>query len=98
MQQSDMRDRDSTQLSLEWFNTDINGYYRTDLKSGHLNVNSIYGKASEVIEVLYQCMFDILIISKHKIDGFIQNMLFVICNTVLSDRIEKLDAGGLLVY
>ena len=43
-------------------------------------------------------MFDILIISKHKIDGFIQNMLFVICNTVLSDRIEKLDAGGLLVY
>ena len=67
-QQSDVSDLNTTQLPLEWFNTDINGYYKNNLKIGHLNVNSIYGKANEVHDVLNQCMFDILIISESKID------------------------------
>ena len=62
-QQSDVSDLNTTQLPLEWFSTDINGYYKNNLKIGHLNVNSIYGKANEVHDVLNQCMFDILIIS-----------------------------------
>ena len=38
-QQSDVSDLNTTQLPLEWFNTDTNGYYKNNLKIGHLNVN-----------------------------------------------------------
>ena len=51
-QQSDVSDPNLSELN--WFNADINGYYKKNLKIGHLNVNSIYGKANEVIEVLNQ--------------------------------------------
>ena len=44
---------DESYLSLiDWFASNINSYYKRNLKIGHLNVNSIYGKADEVIDLL----------------------------------------------
>ena len=97
-QQSDVSDLNTTQLPLEWFNTDINGYYKNNLKIGHLNVNSIYGKANEVHDVLNQCMFDILIISESKIDSSVSNMLFAHSQYRIIRRDRSKGAGGLLVY
>lgn len=48
--------------SIDWFNKNINSYYKSNLKIAHLNVNSIYGKSDEVLELLNQCRFDILFI------------------------------------
>lgn len=36
-------------LPTDWFASNINSYYNRNLKIGHLNVNSMYGKADEVI-------------------------------------------------
>ena len=41
---------DESDLSLiDWFVSNINSYHKRTLKIGHLNVNSIYGKADKVI-------------------------------------------------
>ena len=36
---------------IDWFASNINSYYKRNLKIGHLNVNSIYGKADEVMPI-----------------------------------------------
>ena len=97
-QLSDLSDLSTTQLPLEWFNTNINGYYKNNLKIGHLNVNSIYGKADEVIDLLNQCMFDILVIGESKIDGSVSNSLFAHPQYRILRRDRKKGAGGLFVY
>ena len=35
----------SSELPIEWFAAKINGYYKNNLKIGHLNINSIFGKS-----------------------------------------------------
>ena len=44
---------------IDWLASNINSYYKRNLKIGHLNVNSIYGKADEVIDLLNTCRFNI---------------------------------------
>lgn len=44
---------------IDWFASNINSYYKRNLKIGHLNVNSIYGKVDEVIDLLNTCRFNI---------------------------------------
>ena len=59
----------SSESPIEWFAAKINGYYKNNLKIGHLNINSIFGKSDEVVNLLEKCAFDILFISESKIDG-----------------------------
>ena len=54
---------DESDLSpIDWFASNINSYYKRNVKTGHLNVNSIYGKADEVIDLLNTCRFDIFFV------------------------------------
>lgn len=40
----------------------MNGYFKNNLKIAHLNINSIYGKVNEVLDLLNTyCQFDILL-------------------------------------
>ena len=90
---------DSTsQLPTDWFDTNINSYYKNNLKIGHLNVNSIYGKADEVIEILNICKFDILFIAESKLDESVGNSLFSHLQYRIIRRDRKKGAGGLFVY
>ena len=61
-------------------------------------MNSIYGKADEVIDLLNQCMFDILVIGESKIDGSVSNSLFAHPQYRILRRDRKKGAGGLFVY
>ena len=49
---SSVSDSESLKSPTEWFSTTINGYYKNNLKIGHLNVNSILGKADEAIALV----------------------------------------------
>ena len=74
---SSVSDSQSLQSPIEWFSTTINGYKKNNLKTGHLNVNSILGKADEVINnLLDRCAFDVLYITESKIDGTTSSSLF----------------------
>ena len=46
------------------------------MKIGHLNVNGIYGKAEEVIDLLITCRFDIFFVAESKTDGFVNSSLY----------------------
>ena len=61
---------------IDWFASNINSYYKRNVKIGHLNVNSIYGKADEVIDLLNTCRFDIFFVGESKIDGSVNSSLF----------------------
>lgn len=86
------------QSPIEWFSTTINGYYKNNFKIGHLNVNSILGKVDEVINLLYECAFDILFITESKIDGTTSSSLFAHSQYRIIRRDRKRGGGGLLVY
>ena len=66
----------SSESPIEWFSAKVNGYYKNNLKIGHLNINSIFGKSDEVVNLLDKCAFDILFISESKIDGSVSSTLF----------------------
>ena len=68
---------DESDLSpTDWFASNINSYYKRNPKIGHLNVNSIYGKADEVIDSLNTCRIDIFFGAESKIDGSVNSSLF----------------------
>ena len=73
-------------------------YNSQNLKIGHLNVNSIFGKSDEVINLLDKCAFDILFISESKIDESVSTSLFTHSQYRIIRRDRKKGGGGLLVY
>ena len=91
----DMEHEDVQLSPMEWFNCNINGYYKNNLKIRHLNVNSIYGKADEIIDLLSTCQFDILFIPESKIDCSVSNSLFAHSNYRIIRRDRK---KALVVY
>jgi hypothetical protein len=82
----------------EWFNTNINSYYKNNLMIAHLNINSICGKVDEVIDLLNTCKFDVLAISESKIDNSVSNSLLQHSKYRIIRRDRKRGAGGILVY
>ena len=84
------------QPPIEWFSTTINGYYKKNLKIGHLNVNSLLGKADEVINLLDECAFDILFITESKIDGTTSSSLFAHSQYRIIRRDRKRGGGPLV--
>ncbi|XP_068719429.1 uncharacterized protein [Montipora capricornis] len=88
----------SSESPIEWFAAKINGYYKNNLKIGHLNVNSIFGKSDEVVNLLEKCAFDILFISESKIDGSVSSTLFAYAEYRIIRKDRKKGGGGLLVY
>ena len=90
---------DESDLSpIDWFASNINSYYKRNLKIGHLNVNSIHGKADEVIDLLNTCRFDIFFVAESKIDGSVNSSLFAHSDYRIIRRDRKKGGGGILVY
>ena len=84
--------------SVDWFFRNVNGYYKSNLKIGHLNINSLQNKLDEVKNILNKCLFDIFFISETKLDGttsdsFLQQPGY---RTIRRDR--KKGAGGLIAF
>ena len=73
-------------------------YDKNNLKIGHLNINSIFGKQDEVVNLLDKCAFDILFISESKIDGSVSSTLFAHPKYHIIRKDRKKGRGGLLVY
>lgn len=88
----------SNESPIEWFAAKVNGYYKNNLKIGHLNINSIFGKSDEVVNLLDKCAFDILFISESKIDGSVSSTLFAHAEYRIIRKDRKKGGGGLLVY
>ena len=82
----------------EWFNTNINSCYKNNIKIAHLNINSIYGTVDGVIDLLNTCKFDVLAISKSKIDNSVSNSLLRHSKYRIIRRDRKRGAGGILIY
>ena len=53
--------------SSEWYSENINSYHKSNIKFGHLNINSIQNKMDEVRDMLIRNMFDILFIAETKL-------------------------------
>ena len=90
---------DESDLSpIDWFASNINSYYKRNLKIDHLNVNSIYNKADEVIDLLNTCRLDIFFVAERKIDGSVNSSLFAPSEHGIIRRDRKKGGGGMLVY
>ena len=62
--------------SIEWYSENINSYHKSNIKFGHLNINSIQNKMDEVRDMPIRNMFDILFIAEMKIDSTYSDDLF----------------------
>ena len=84
--------------SLDWYQSNISGYYKFNIKIGYLNINSVVNKIDEVKELLNRNMFDILFLAETKIDSTVSSHLVSHpgLRTIRKDR--KKGAGGLLAY
>ena len=67
------------------------------MKIGHLNVNGIYGKAKEIIDLLITCRFDIFFVAESKTDGSVNSSLFAHSENRIIRRDRKKGGGGMLV-
>ena len=84
--------------SVDWFSRNVNGYYKSNLKIAHLNINSLQNKLDEVKNMLNKSLFDSLFISETKLDGttsdsFLQQPGY---RTIRRDR--KKGFGGLIAF
>ena len=84
--------------SMSWYQSNINSYYKFNLKIAYLNINSLINKVDEVKEMLSRNMFDILFIAETKIDCSVSSSLLSQpgYRTVRKDR--KKGGGGLMAY
>ena len=46
-----------SESSFTWFETNINSYYKSNLKIGDININGIYNKMDEVLEMVNKKMY-----------------------------------------
>ena len=83
---------------MDWYQSNISGYYKFNIKFGYLNINSVANKIDEVKELLNKNMFDILFLAETKFDGTVSSLLVSHpgFRTIRKDR--KKGAGGLLAY
>ena len=61
--------------SMDWYQSNISGYYKFNIKIGYLNINSVVNKIDEVKELLNRNMFDILFLAERKIDCTVSSHL-----------------------
>lgn len=86
--------------SINWFLANVKGYYKTNLKIAHLNINSLLNKLDEVKNKLDGYLFDILFISETKLDSTTSDFDFFLqqsgYRTIRRDR--KKGAGDLIAF
>ena len=95
-QYDDLEDNDSD--SLDWYQSNISGYYKFNIKIGYLNINSVVNKIDEVKELLNRKTFDILFLAETKIDSTVSSHLVSHPGFRTFRKDRKKGAGGLLAY
>ena len=88
----------STDQPMDWYRAQVMGYYKKNLTIAYLNVNSIYGKADEVLSLLETCQFDVLFIAETNIDRTYSNSLLAHSSYGIIRRDQKKGGGGFLAY
>jgi len=81
-----------SELPIEWFAAKVNGYYKNNLKIGHLNINSVFGKSDEAVNLLDKCAFDILLAKVRSMDLFLPHYSLM-QNTVSYEKTGKKEAA-----
>ena len=84
--------------SIEWYSENINSYYKSNVKFGHLNINSVQNKMGEVRDMLIRNMFDILFIAETKIDSTYSDDLFRQSGYRIIRQDRKKGGGGLMAF
>ena len=84
--------------SIEWYSENINSYYKSNVKFGHLNINSVQNKMDEVRDMLIRNMFDILFIAETKIDSTYSDDLFRQSGYRIIRQDRKKGGGGLMAF
>ncbi|XP_048585452.1 uncharacterized protein LOC125568087 [Nematostella vectensis] len=82
----------------DWFIQNIKSYYKSNLIMAYLNINSIFRKADELLELLDSCQLDLLFIAETKIDSTVPNSLFKHPDYRVIRKDKKKGAGGILVF
>lgn len=98
LNRSGVSDNSGEELPTAWYRTQIKDYYKNNLSIGHLNINSIFSKIDEVIDILNECHFNILFLSETKLDNSVSSTLLSNPHYRIIHRDRKRSAGGLLVY
>jgi hypothetical protein len=65
---------------------------------GHLNVNSLSSKISEIKELQNMCRIDVLVLSETKLDGSIKQQMLEIDGYSCVRQDKRSNSGGLLMY
>ena len=55
--------------SFDWYKIHIQDYYKSNLKIGHLNINSIFNKLDEVKAIFNTYLFDILVLAETNVSN-----------------------------
>ena len=84
--------------SVNWFTSNVNSYYKSNLKIAYLNINSIQNKLDEVKHMLNGNLFDILFIAETKIDSTFPNNLLSQPGYRQIRRDRQKGAGGLIAF
>ena len=77
LNRSGVSDDSGEELPTAWYRTQIKDYYKNNLSIGHLNINSIFSKIDEVIDILNECHFNILFLSETKLDKSVSSTFYL---------------------
>ena len=94
----DTRDKDTIIHSIDWFQTNVRNYYKSNLVIGHLNINIVYNKLDEIKNLLSKKMFDILFLAETKVDQTTSNAYLNHSQYRLIRQGRKRGGGGILAY
>jgi len=83
---------------IDWFLTNVKGYYKSNLKIAHLNINSLLNKLDEVKNMLNRYLFVILFISDTKLDSTASDFFSGNRDIVLLDKIVRKELSYVKIY
>ncbi|PFX30129.1 hypothetical protein AWC38_SpisGene5115 [Stylophora pistillata] len=83
---------------VDCFFRNVNGYCKSNLKMGHMNINSLQNKLEEVKYILNKCLFDIFFISETKLDGTTSDSFLQQPGHRTIRRDRKKGAGSLIAF
>ena len=80
------------------YKTNILSYYKYNMSIAHININTIWNKIDEIKLLLNEGLFQILAISKTKLDSTYNSSLLQHPHYRMLRRDRKRGSGGLLMY
>lgn len=76
----------------------LRNMYRNNMIIGHLNVNSLNSKFSEMSDLIVRSNFEVMVISETKLDESFSDALFEIENYSMYRQDKQSNSGGMMIY